>query len=82
MPTGTDCHCTGKARGKGRKESQGHPCRADKENAHTSERHVDGAAGASGARPTLRLTSLAPPLAGAVAVGEEGWLPPEGYVCF
>lgn len=66
----------------GRKESQSHPCRVEKENLHTSECHVDGTAGAPGAGLTLRLTSLAPPLAGAVAVGEEGRLPLEGYVCF
>lgn len=66
----------------GRKESQSHPCRVEKENPHTSECHVDGTAGAPGSGLTLRLTSLAPPLAGAVAVGEEGRLPLEGYVCF
>lgn len=66
----------------GRKESQSHPCKVEKENPHTSECHVDGTAGAPGAGLTLRLTSLAPPLAGAVAVGEEGRLPLEGYVCF
>lgn len=62
----------------GRKESQSHPCRVEKENPHTSECHVDGTAGAPGAGLTLRLTSLAPPLAGAVTVGEEGRLPLEG----
>lgn len=64
------------------KESPSQRCIVERENPHTSECPVDRAAGALGAGPTLRLTSLAPPLAGAVAVGEEGWLRPEGYVCF
>lgn len=72
---------TGEER-KGGKESRAYPCSVARENPHTSKCHVDGAAGALGAGPTLRLTSPAPPLAGAVAVGEEGQLRTEGYVCF
>lgn len=46
--------------------------------AHTAtalECHMNRAAGDPGSGVTLRLTSPAPPLAGAMAVGEDGWFP-------
>lgn len=64
------------------KESRAYPCSVARESPHTSKCPADRAVGAAGAGPTLRLTSPAPPLARGVAVGEEGQLRTEGYVCF